>query len=255
VLAPYLQDRGVRTIDLMVLSHPHPDHMNGLQAVLKDFTVREVWASGLDTDLPGYAEFKEQVSRRRIPFREVTAGDSAEKGGARLDVLHPGPAFLQRKARAYAAENDRSLVVRISLAGRVLLVPGDIHADGERELLRTTPGLACDVLKVPHHGSRTSSTGALVETLRPGVAVITVAEGNLYRHPSDEVVGRYGEQGTAIYRTDRHGAVTVRLSPREMHVRPWSDLLLQRISLERSADWWTIERENGKRLLIRTGGI
>jgi len=255
VLAPYLWDRGIRTIDLVVLSHPHPDHMNGLFAVLNDFSVREVWGSGLDTSLPGYAEFQEVVRQRKVPFRTVSAGDEAMVGDARLAVLHPGPAFDCGKAKAYAAENDRSLVVRMSIGDRVLLFPGDIHAAGERALLQSVPELACDLVKVPHHGSKTSSSGGLVAALRPAVAVVTVGDGNLYRHPSEEVVARYTENRAALYRTDRHGAVLVRLGQTGLTVRTWSELMLRRISPSERDGWWTIERENWKRMALRTAGI
>lgn len=255
VLAPYLKNRGIRTIDLAVLSHPHPDHMNGLFAVLKNFTVLEVWGSGLDTSLPGYAEFQEVIRQRKVPFRTVSAGDEAKIGEARLAVLHPGPAFDHRKAKAYAAENDRSLVVRMSIGERVLLFPGDIHAAGERALLRNVPDLACDLVKVPHHGSRTSSTGEFIAAVRPAMAVITVGDGNVYRHPSEEVVERYRSAGSSVVRTDRHGAVMVRDVTSGRKVLTWSELMLRRISPSERDGWWTIERENWKRIALRTMGI
>jgi competence protein ComEC len=255
VVAPYLRDRGIRTIDLAVLSHPHPDHMNGLLAVLRNFDVRKLLGSGLDTDLPGYAEFQEVIRQRKVPFRTVSAGDEEKIGDARLTVLHPGPAFDHGKAKAYAAENDRSLVVRMSIGERVLLFPGDIHAAGERALLLSVPDLACDLVKVPHHGSRTSSTYGLVSALHPAVAVVTVGDGNLYRHPAEEVVERYKENGAALYRTDRHGAVLVRLGQTGLAVRTWSELMLRRISPSERDGWWTIERENWKRMALRTTGI
>jgi competence protein ComEC len=255
VLAPYLWDRGIRVFDLVVLSHPHPDHMNGLIAVLRNFTVREVWGSGLDTDLPGYADFQEVIRQRSIPFRKVSAGDRARVGEADLFVLHPGAAFRQRTRKAYAAENDRSLVVRLELAGKRLLFAGDIHAEGERELQRNVSDLAVDLVKVPHHGSRTSSTGALVAALRPAAAVITVGDGNPYRHPAEEVVERYQEIGATVYRTDRHGAIMVRLSPAGLDVRPWSELLLRQAVSGGQDGWWTIERSNWMRMAIRTAGI
>jgi len=176
-------------------------------------------------------------------------------GDARLAVLHPGPAFDCGKAKAYAAENDRSLVVRMSIGDRVLLFPGDIHAAGERALLQSVPELACDLVKVPHHGSKTSSSGGLVAALRPAVAVVTVGDGNLYRHPSEEVVARYTENRAALYRTDRHGAVLVRLGQTGLTVRTWSELMLRRISPSERDGWWTIERENWKRMALRTAGI
>lgn len=255
VLAPYLWDRGIRALDLVILSHPHPDHMNGLIAVLRNFTVREVWGSGLDTDLPGYAEFQEVIRQRRIPLRKVSAGDRARIGEADLLVLHPGASFRQHSSKAYAAENDRSLVFRMELEGRNLLFAGDIHAEGERELLRYVPDLAADLVKVPHHGSKTSSTVDLVAALRPAAAVMTVGDGNPYRHPSEEIETRYRENGAAVFRTDRHGAIMVRLSSAGLDVRPWSELLLRPAVPGGRDGWWTIERSNWRRMGIRTAGI
>lgn len=255
VLAPYLWDRSISTLDLVILSHPHPDHMNGLVSVLRNFTVREVWGSGIDTDLPGYAEFAKVIRQRKIPFRTVAAGDRVRVGEADLAVVHPGPSFRQRAGKAYAAENDRSLVVRMELSGRSFLFTGDIHAAGERELLRNVPDLAADVVKVPHHGSRTSSTEDLVAALRPFAAVITVGDGNPYRHPSEEIVNTYRKSGAQVFRTDRHGAVTARAAQRGIEIRPWSELLLQRITTGGRDGWWTIERANWNRVAIRTAGI
>jgi hypothetical protein len=87
------------------------------------------------------------------------------------------------------------------------------------------------------------------------MAVITVGEGNLYHHPAGEVVERYQGNGTALYRTDRDGAVMVRIEPARLAVQVWSDLVLRRISLEERAEWWMIERENWRRLAIRTAAI
>jgi competence protein ComEC len=255
VLTPYLWERGIRSFDLVILSHPHPDHMNGLGAVLRNFTVREVWGSGLDTDLPGYADLQEIIRQRRIPFRKVSAGDRLRVGDSDITVLHPSADFRQRTKKAYAAENDRSLVVRLELAGRTLLFAGDIHAEGERELHRNVPDLAVDLVKVPHHGSRTSSSGDLVAAFRPSVAVITVGDGNPYRHPSAETETRYRVNGATVYRTDRHGAITVKLSPAGLDVRPWSELLLRQAVQSGRDVWWTVERSNWKRVAIRTAGI
>lgn len=255
VLAPYLRNRGIRTIDLVVLSHPHPDHMNGLFEVLRDFTVREVWGSGQDGSLPGYADFQRLINDRGIPFRTVSAGDRGHIGNARLEVLHPPPFFPQKTKKRYAAENDRSLVIRIKAQGRTLLFTGDIHAEGEKFLLRNVPNLASDLVKVPHHGSRTSSTGEFIAAVRPSMAVITVGDGNTYRHPSEEVVERYIHAGSRVVRTDRHGAVMVRDSMPGWEALLWSELMLRRISPSERDGWWTIERENWKRMALRTAGI
>jgi competence protein ComEC len=255
VLAPYLWDRGIRTIDVAILSHPHPDHMNGLLAVMQGFTVREVWSSGLDTSLPGYEGFQRLINDRAIPFKTVSAGHGARIGNAQLDVLHPRPAFPQKANRPYAAENDRSLVIRLKAQGSSLLFAGDIHGSGETALLRNTPDLAVDLVKVPHHGSRTSSTREFIAAVRPEVAVITVGGGNVYRHPSEEVVERYLRAGSSVFRTDRQGAVMVKISSTGREVLTWSELMLRRISPSERDDWWSIERNNWDRMVLRTTGI
>lgn len=255
VLAPYLWNRGIRTIDLVVLSHPHPDHMNGLLAVLKQFTVHEAWVSGRDRSLPGYGEFQCLIHDRGIPFRTVSAGDRAQIGEVQLDVLHPRPSFIHNTRKAYADENDRSLVIRMTSRDRTFLFAGDIHESGEKFLIRNVPDLACDLVKVPHHGSRTSSSGKFLDAVRPSIAIITVGDGNVYRHPSDEVVGRFDRAGCGVFRTDKHGAVMVKDSASGLNVLPWSELLLRPIALSERDHWLTIEGENWKRMALRTEGL
>jgi len=229
--------------------------MNGLRAVLNYFTVSKVWGSGLDTSLPGYEEFQRLINDRGVIFMTVSAGDVAHFDDTRIDVLHPRPSFLQKTKKPYAAENDRSLVIRMNAQGRTLLFAGDIHAEGETFLLRNVPNLSSDLVKVPHHGSRTSSTQEFIAAVRPAIAVATVGEGNLYRHPAEDVVERYKENGVNLYRTDRDGAVLVRLGQTGLTVRTWSELSLQRITPSEQNGWWMVERENWNRVAIRTAGI
>lgn len=252
VLAPYLWDRGISKIDLLVLSHPHPDHMNGLFSILRLFDVGEVWVHGLDTHLPGYDELVATMRERNIQQRTVSAGTPPTRiGEAELTVLHPRQGFTARSRKAFDAENNRSLVVRMGLGGMSFLFTGDIGEEAERAIIRTGGKLACDLLKVPHHGSRTSSSEAFLSRLRPGAAIISVGRGNTYRHPSEETVERLERSGARILRTDRDGAVIVTLRDGNMRVIPWAKLLLQQISFDDAAGWPAVERKNWMRVWER----
>ncbi len=254
VVLPFLREEAVGTIDLLILSHPHPDHMNGLVSVVRAMNVGEAWLSGMDEGLPGYDDLRRALRDRNVPCRVVSAGRAAHLGAARIAVLHPaaGNAFA---GPAYAAENDRSLVVRVDLEGRSMLFAGDIHAEGEEALLRRKEDLGCDILKVPHHGSRSSSSPSFVAAVRPSFAVMTVGEGNPYRHPSPDVVERYEASGSRVLRTDRDGAIIVRDLRNGPSVTAWTDLLLRKAALKERERWWTIERENWRRIVLRTAGI
>ncbi len=253
VLAPFLWNRGVRALDLVVLSHPHPDHMNGLKFILKKFRTAGVWVSGLEGGQPGYGNFQRIIAERGIPCTVASAETGTfVTGEAMLSVLHPAPDFVPRVKRAYAAENSRSLVVRLEMNGNVFLFPGDIEADAEAALARSGRDLTCDLLKVPHHGSKSSSTEDFVGAVRPKAAVVSVGKDNSYHHPSQEVIERYEQRGARVYRTDRDGAVIVSVDNDGLHIVPWEACILERISFDKPGLWGKTERENWRRLGIRT---
>jgi competence protein ComEC len=255
VVAPYLWNRGVHKLDLVVLSHPHPDHMNGLFFILKKFGVGEVWTTGRDTGLPGYAEFLRIVTEKGITMRLVSAdAPSVMLGGAELRVLHPTTTFKPRTKRAYDSENNNSLVLRISDNKKVFLFPGDIGSPAEKYLIEQVSNLACDLLKVPHHGSKTSSTEGFVTLSRPKIAVVTVGRGNPYHHPADAVLARYERIGSRIFRTDIDGEVVIRNLSGRLDCAAWRTLILSKIDLNRLSDWKEREQENWRRLVIRTTG-
>ncbi len=252
VLAPYLWNRGVRRLDLVVLSHPHPDHMNGLTFILQKFDVGEVWTHGQDTGLPGYDEFNRVIAGRSISRKFVSADDPpVQLGSAELRVLHPARGFHSHERQAYAAENDRSLVVRVAFHDLVLLFTGDIGTGAEKDLIKRGQDLKSDLLKVPHHGSKSSSSEAFVSAARPSAAVVTVGRGNRYHHPSDEVISRYASSGTRIYRTDRDGAIVLSADGGVLKAVTWNERELNRISRASRASIWEQERENLKRMYLR----
>jgi competence protein ComEC len=256
VLAPWLWNKGIRRLDLVVLSHPHPDHMNGLIAILKKFEVSDVWESGLDTDLPGHDEFSTTIRDRAVHHRLVSADDPPMTlGEATISVLHPHRGFDADDRQAYAAENNRSLVVQVASEDGAFLFTGDIGIAAERDILRTMPGLKVDLIKVPHHGSKSSSSEDFVFYTRPKVAVVTVGRGNQYHHPSDEVVARYEKIGAQICRTDLDDAVTIAVNKGKFGIQRWSDLILRRIVLSDRANWAEQDRGNWGRLRIRASGL
>jgi len=256
VLAPYLWNKGIRRLDIVILSHPHPDHMNGLLFILKTFDIGEVWTSGQDTALPGYDEFMQVLRARGIPHRVVSADDHPVMlGAASLEVLHPAHGYSTRARQAYAAENDRSIVVRIRSEGRTFLFTGDIGAGAEKEIVRKVQDLSCDLMKVPHHGSKSSSSELFISTTRPKTAIVTVGRGNPYRHPSATVLQRYSDQGTSIYRTDQGGALRVTMQEDKVAAVQWKERMLHRIKLGEWQAWKKQEQENWKRLLIRAAGL
>jgi competence protein ComEC len=252
VVAPFLWNRGIRRLDIVILSHPHPDHMNGLQFPLAKFSVGEVWVHGLDRDLPGFEQLRQVVLEKRLPQRTVSAEDAPfALGSSELSVLHPSRDFITKERKAYAAENSRSLVIRIADHDRVFVFTGDIGVDAETSLMQKGLDLKCDVLKVPHHGSKTSSSEAFISLARPRIAVVTVGRENPYHHPSPEVVARYQQTGADVCRTDRDGAVFLTIDQNRIDVARWSELMLQRITLTNRKEWGTFERQNWQRIWKR----
>jgi len=252
VVGPYLWNRGIGRLDLVILSHPHPDHLNGLRALVQKFWIAEVWDSGLDSGLKGYGDFKKDVIKRNIRYRALSADDPPIVFyETELRVLHPSHGFVSLARKAYDAENNRSLVVQVKYRDQAFIFSGDIGAEAEQEVVKNAAMLPCDLLKVPHHGSRTSSSEAFVAKVNPRTAVITVGKGNWYRHPSEEVVARYEANGTRLFRTDQQGAIVVFARKNGLSVLPWNEAILARIAFNNQVSWWDTEKRNWKSLRLR----
>jgi competence protein ComEC len=225
-VAPLLRARRRDHLDWVVLTHPHPDHYGGLNAILEQVSIGELWDNGqgpaeADLNAPS-AEAARLIERARTAGARVRGpaelcGRPLRAGAARIEVLAPCP----RHDPAYDA-NDNSLVLRIDYGQRSFLFAGDAEAHAEAMLVGSAARLRADVLKVAHHGSRTSSTPAFLRAVAPRLAVVSAGATNRFGHPHVEVIDRLRAQRVRTLTLGDEGGTIVRSDGRRLEVETWA---------------------------------
>jgi competence protein ComEC len=211
VVAPYLWSRGLERLDVVVLTHAHADHMGGLPRIIEDFHPAELWV-GINPQTPELLNLYGIASAKHIPIRKHTAGEEFDWGGTKIRVLSP-PADWQPKPKH---ANDDSLALLIGYGETKALLAGDLERNMEQFVAAESP--QADLLKIPHHGSATSTSSALLAAVRPRFAVISAGYQNPFGHPRKVVLDRLQIYRVKTYRTDLQGAVTFLLDGK--HVEP-----------------------------------
>jgi competence protein ComEC len=225
VVAPFLWHQRVRRVDYAVASHPHPDHAKGLGVILRDFRVREFWDNGAQEPSSWYSTLRQMAIDQRI-YRDMSVHglEARTIDGVRLELLHPTAAFQPPKRQPRVGENrdenNRSLVLKLTFGRISVLFTGDIEQEAERFLLQTNRDLRSTVFKVPHHGSQTSSLESFVRAVNPRAAVFSVQRDSRFGHPHPTVVERYRKLDALVFRTDIHGAITIRTDGHSVWIEP-----------------------------------
>lgn len=204
VVSPYLWSRSIQRLDIVAMTHAHEDHMGGMGAVLRNFHPRELWI-GATGDSPEWRSVRDEAARLRIPVRRMLRARPFGYGGATIEVLAPGPDYVAGEM----PKNDDSLVMRIRFGATSFLLTGDMEKGIEHELAYDGLLSHDDVLKVGHHGSKTSSTPELLDLERPEFGIISAGFDNSYGHPSPSTLRALAERRVTVFRTDEEGLITV----------------------------------------------
>lgn len=218
VVVPALRALGVRRLDLVVATHADLDHRGGLPSVLARIEVGRLWLPPGAIEDPDFAAVVAAARERGVAIEERGAGDPAWQIGD-LTIETPWPPRDPAHARS---RNDASLVLRVCVAGRAVLIPGDIESDAEAALVASGVEIQADVVKLAHHGSRTSSTQGFLTAAGGSVAIVSAPRFGRFGMPHREVVTRADAAGYSLWWTGRDGAVFVALDP-TLYVRGWRE--------------------------------
>ena len=219
VVSRFIWSLGRTKVDYVLATHADADHMGGLADVVENFRIGQGIVGHVPAHDPEYERFVESLRRRQAPLSTVSAGEHFEIDGVRVEVLWPPKA----SGAAVTSGNDDSVVLRLVYGSVSMLFAGDIERAAEDSLVASGVDLRADVLKVPHHGSRTSSTDAFVDAVNPRYAVISVGERSRFGHPHAPVVERYRARNIRLLQTGRQGTVTAATDGLTMEVTTYKN--------------------------------
>ncbi len=196
----YLKKLGVERLDYVIGTHPHNDHIGGLDTVINTFSVGNVLLPDVSVDSENYDDVLEAIADNSLIITRPAVGDNYTLGNASFVIISPN-------ASGYESLNDYSIGIKLTYGSNSFLLTGDAQAVSEAEMLENGIDLSADVLKLSHHGSSTSSTINFLDKVDPKYAVISVGEGNKYEHPHSATMQVMKERAIPLYRTDEQGSI------------------------------------------------
>lgn len=202
----------VERLNYLVGTHPHADHIGGLERVLSEFPVEKILMPRAETDTRTFESLLDAVAEKGLKVTAPEPGTEFDLGEARVEVLGP--------REIYEDLNDCSLVLRVTLGRTSFLFTGDMEAGAEEDLLESGANLTARVLKVGHHGSETSSSEPFLDAVAPQYAVISVGEGNSYGHPAPQTLEALSRRGAEVFRTDLDGTILAESDGRDIEIAP-----------------------------------
>lgn len=205
VVSEYLWWRGLDRVDYILATHADADHIDGLNDVARNFKVRAAIVARAPSSDPEFAQFAATAQRYDVPIRLIGRGDVLRFGEVEAEVLWPP----RSENLSAPSGNDDSIVLRLRFGSRVFLLTGDIEKAAETALSSGHDNLRCDVVKVAHHGSRTSSTEAFIKATHPAYAIIPVGLNSIFGHPHKEVLERLRASGAEVLTTGERGTITI----------------------------------------------
>ncbi len=214
MVSEFLWEKGYSKLDYVVTTHADVDHIQGLGDVAKNFNVGSVFVGRSPRDDPDFAAFVEALWRRGIPMQTISRGERFNIGGANVEVLYP----KTTDDPDAVSDNDHSVVLRIKMGNRAFLLTGDIERQAESELLANGGVLKADLVKVAHHGSRTSSTAEFINAVGAKYAVISVGRSSPFGHPHAEVVERWQAAGAQVFTAGDNGMISVSTDGRDLKI-------------------------------------
>ncbi len=204
----YLRQYGVSALSKVIVTHPHADHIGGMLAVFQTAEIEEIYDDGIPTTTNTYRTYLKNIKAKNIRYHKVGAGDTIPLfDGVVFEVL--APVKVLKNERGEADLNNNSVAGRLVYGNFAMMFTGDAEKEEEKTILENGGNVKCDVLKVGHHGSRTSSSPAFVKAVAPKVGIISLAAGNSYGHPHAKTLKTLEKNKVEIFRTDRDGTVTV----------------------------------------------
>ena len=200
----YLKQQGVKKLDFVVETHPHEDHIGGMSEVIRQFSIGEFYSPKVTANISAFSNMISSLKAKNLKINIAKAGISINLGtNVNLDFLGPCSDNYNNDLNLYSS------IIKLTYKESKFLFMGDAQAANEAELLSKNFDVSCDVLKVGHHGSKTSSAKAFIDKAMPGIAVISVGKGNDYGHPNKETLKTLKAVNCLVYRTDLNGSVVL----------------------------------------------